>query len=110
MSAGDFIIAAVLFWFAAKPRKRFQTTILWVLLYSIGRFLVEFLRADARGTVGPLSTSQFIAILCIPACLLGFKFLVPVLEKKKETEEAAAEDSEGAVADTGDGDEKETEE
>ena len=91
MSAGDFIIAAVLFWFAAKPRKRFQTTILWVLLYSIGRFFVEFLRADARGTVGPLSTSQFIAVICIPACLLGFKYLVPVLEKTKEPEDKSEE-------------------
>ncbi len=93
MSAGDFVIAAILLWFSSKPRKRFQTTILWVLLYSIGRFLVEFLRADARGNVGALSTSQFIAIICIPVCLLGFRFLVPVLDKSKVTETALSEDS-----------------
>ena len=91
MSAGDFAIAAILFWYASKPRKRAQVTILWVLLYSIGRFIIEFFRADERGTVGALSTSQFIALFCVPACLLGFKFLVPYLEKKRETETVTAE-------------------
>ena len=91
MSAGDFAIAAILFWYVSKPRKRAQVTILWVLLYSIGRFIIEFFRADERGTVGALSTSQFIALFCVPACLLGFKFLVPYLDKKKATEAVAAE-------------------
>ncbi len=102
MSAGDFAIAAILFWYASKPRKRCQTTLLWVLLYSIGRFIIEFFRADARGTVGPLSTSQFIAILCVPACLLGFMFLVPYLEKKSGPETAAVEGSEAPEATAGD--------
>ena len=35
---------------------------MYVIIYSIGRFLVEFLRNDPRGNVGILSTSQFIAI------------------------------------------------
>ena len=37
---------------------------LYLLLYSIGRFLLEYLRGDIeRGNIGPLSTSQLIAIL-----------------------------------------------
>ena len=109
MSVGDFVIAAILFWYASKPRKRFQVTILWVLLYSIGRFCVEFLRADERGSVGVLSTSQFIALFCIPACLLGFRYLVPVLEKMKATESYAGEENSGPVANTEESDKSEGE-
>lgn len=87
MSVGDFVIAGILLWYSSKSRKRGQTTILWLLLYSIGRFFIEFLRADYRGNIGILSTSQFIAVIFVPACLLGFKFLVPVLNKGKETNE-----------------------
>lgn len=35
---------------------------LYMILYAFGRFLIEFLRNDPRGAVGPLSTSQFISI------------------------------------------------
>ena len=97
-SAGNFVIAAILLWYASKPRKRFQTTILWILLYSIGRFFIEFLRNDARGNVGALSTSQFIAIICIPVCLLGFKFLVPALDKNTATESESLADTTPAEA------------
>ena len=38
------------------------TTALYLVLYSIGRFIIEFFRNDVRGSVGALSTSQFIAI------------------------------------------------
>ena len=45
----------------------------YVLLYSIGRFALEFFRADPRGTLGPLSTSQGIAVLgvVVAVCALG---------------------------------------
>lgn len=86
MSVGDFIIAGILLWFSSKPRKRAQTSILWILLYSIGRFAVEFLRNDDRGNVGILSTSQFIALICIPACILAFIFLVPYLNRTEKLE------------------------
>ncbi len=99
-SAGDFIIAGILIWFASKPRKRFQTTILWILLYSIGRFFVEFLRNDDRGSVGVLSTSQFIAVICVPACILGFLFLVPVLEKSKASDTVITAEATQDMTDT----------
>ncbi len=62
MSAGDFIIAAVLLMYAKKDRTKGKTTSLYLILYSVGRFLVEFTRNDERGFVGIFSTSQFIAI------------------------------------------------
>ena len=42
-------------------------TVAYLLLYSVGRFLIEFLRADPRGAVGILSTSQFIALFAAAA-------------------------------------------
>ena len=38
---------------------------LYMILYGIGRFLIEFLRNDYRGEIGILSTSQFISIFFI---------------------------------------------
>lgn len=42
-------------------------TAVYLMLYAVGRFAVEFLRNDPRGTVGMLSTSQFIAIFMFAA-------------------------------------------
>jgi phosphatidylglycerol---prolipoprotein diacylglyceryl transferase len=40
------------------------------ILYSISRFLLEFLRADPRGTLIGLSTSQGLAVLLAPIALI----------------------------------------
>lgn len=61
----DFIHALFLFWFASKPRKQGEVTCAYMYFYSIGRFMLEFLRNDYRGEIGFLSTSQFISILFI---------------------------------------------
>jgi phosphatidylglycerol:prolipoprotein diacylglycerol transferase len=47
-----------------RPKKRFhgQVMIAFLGLYCVGRFSVEFLRADQRGGLGPFSTSQLISI------------------------------------------------
>lgn len=89
MSVGDFIIAAILLYFASKPRKKGQTVFLWLALYSVGRFFVEFLRNDYRGNIGVLSTSQFIGIWVLIASILGYIYLVPVFEGKKSDEDTA---------------------
>jgi phosphatidylglycerol:prolipoprotein diacylglycerol transferase len=103
MSAGDFIIAVILFIYSRKDRKRGQITLLWLLLYSIGRFFVEFLRGDvARGSVGVLSTSQFIAVIVAPLCILAFIFVVPLLEKGRTV--AVTEDVTQAPGDEDGGD------
>ena len=45
------------------PRQRFT---LYMLLYAVGRFGLEFLRGDEiRGALGPLSTSQWISLLLL---------------------------------------------
>jgi phosphatidylglycerol:prolipoprotein diacylglycerol transferase len=60
--------------------KRFHGRIIavYVLLYSVTRFLIEFVRGDAeRGSVfgGRLSTSQFLAILLAAAAVAAYAAL-----------------------------------
>lgn len=67
----NLMLFAALLWF--YRRKQFDGQVFWVyvLSYSVLRFLHEFLRGDPRGTLfgGALSTSQFIAILAATVAL-----------------------------------------
>ena len=71
-SAGDFLIAGILIWFSSKSRCKGDIGALYLLLYWIGRFAIEFLRNDERGIVGMLSTSQFISIFFVIGSLVLF--------------------------------------
>jgi len=99
MSIGDFIIAAVLFWISNRVEKKImkekgleqrpfgcggQIGLCYLILYSIGRFGVEFFRNDYRGSVGILSTSQFIAVLVALVCAVIYYF--GFIRKKKVAE------------------------
>jgi phosphatidylglycerol---prolipoprotein diacylglyceryl transferase len=42
----------------------------YILAYAVSRFIIEFYRGDARGTVGALSTSQFVSLLLIPLSIV----------------------------------------
>jgi len=66
-SIGDLVIATVL-WILLVRRPDSKGDIFWlyVLLYGILRFAIEFLRGDDRGpTVGGLFPSQIIALVAI---------------------------------------------
>ena len=66
-SAFLFLLAVALVWLL-KKRRTFGTVTGWYLiLYGMWRFFIEFYRGDDRGTVGMLSTSQFIAIFMLAA-------------------------------------------
>ena len=56
---------------------------LFLLLYSVSRFLTEFLRADFPNVVGPLDAYQ---VLSIPFLLLGGLFLYIVWAYRSEIE------------------------
>lgn len=71
-SAGDFGIMFVLLWHYHHRKKVGDTGFLYMLLYGIGRFGIEFLRNDNRGEVGIFSTSQFISLFIIAAAILLF--------------------------------------
>lgn len=64
---GDLLLCVVLLLYAKKPRRRGYTGALYLALYAVGRFVIEIFRADARGSVGALSTSQFISIFILLA-------------------------------------------
>ena len=77
MSAGDLIIMVLLLLYAAKKPMKGRVSTLYLILYSVGRFMVEFLRNDNRGFIGSLSTSQFIAVFILLIGVLGFWVLLP---------------------------------
>jgi phosphatidylglycerol:prolipoprotein diacylglycerol transferase len=63
------ILAALL---ATESRgRRFpgRTFWLYILLYAISRFVIEYFRGDPRGAVGMFSTSQFISVLLAPLAI-----------------------------------------
>ena len=82
MSVGNLIIAGLLYLAGLKCKKRGQIIGLYLILYAIGRFGIEFFRNDYRGAVGALSTSQFISIFM---CAIGVAIFVwRTLAKEKE--------------------------
>ena len=71
-SAGDFAIALILILYARRAKANGKVAGLYLILFSVGRFIIEFFRADERGSVGVLSTSQFIALFILAGGLLLF--------------------------------------
>lgn len=69
-SAGNFCIMLILLWHYKRRKRVGDTGFLYMLLYGLGRFCVEFLRNDNRGTVGVLSTSQFISVFIVAAAVI----------------------------------------
>ena len=86
-AAGNFVIAGILFLavYVIKVKKKGNIAVLYLLLYSVGRFLVEFLRNDARGSVGALSTSQFIAIFTFVAGI-ALGVYINIVKKDSQSE------------------------
>ena len=79
-SAFNFINFLALSLFARKAKKG-QVASLYLLNYSIGRFLIEFLRDDPRGNVGALSTSQFISLFIF---VIGLILMIVSSRRKEE--------------------------
>ena len=83
-AGGDFIIAGILLLYDRKNRPHGRTGLMYLVLYGVGRFAIEFLRNDPRGNVWFLSTSQFIALFTVAAAAV-----LMVLQKKRSAEENA---------------------
>ncbi len=62
-SALNFLNFAVLVFISKKVKASGQVAGFYLIFYSAGRFIIEFFRGDLeRGSIGALSTSQFIAV------------------------------------------------
>jgi len=83
----DFLLGFLLLYYSKKERKNGKVMGLYLIIYSIGRFLVEFLRNDPRGNVGILSTSQFIAIFTLVFGIIIFNNNKIFKGAKKNSEE-----------------------
>lgn len=80
-SFGNLLIFGALYFILTKTKQSRKTGAWYLVLYGIGRFLVEFLRGDLiRGQVGILSTSQFISLFVVAAGIL----LMIYQNKRKE--------------------------
>lgn len=71
------ISAGLLFWL--HPRKRFdgQVFLAFLASYSVLRFCVEYLRADDRGGILGLSTSQWLSAIALVIVLVVYRYLEP---------------------------------
>lgn len=85
----NFIHFLVLIWFAKRKKADGQVGALYLILYSIGRFILEYFRGDLlRGSVGTLSTSQFISIFTVIAGIVLYIICtgkVTQIEKQSES-------------------------
>lgn len=83
-SAFDFLNFGVLYFLARRSKEPGKVGAFYLLFYSVGRFIIEFFRGDIdRGSVGALSTSQFISIFTAAA---GVALVILLVKKAKNTE------------------------
>jgi phosphatidylglycerol---prolipoprotein diacylglyceryl transferase len=75
--AGAELLILIFLLTTEKSGRKFpgRTFWLYMLLYSISRYIIEFYRGDERGTVGPFSTSQFISLLLAPLAIVMLFYL-----------------------------------
>src|SRR3954468_14284631 len=66
--AGAEFLILVFLLLTEKSGRKFagRTFWLYMLLYAVSRYVIEYYRDDPRGTVGPFSTSQFISLILAP--------------------------------------------
>ncbi len=92
-SAALFVLVIILVKFADNPHRRpYKVAGLYMILYSIGRFIIEFFRGDERGNVGQLSTSQFISIGIVVAGILVYN-MSSILDRFKQEKPAEDRDN-----------------
>jgi phosphatidylglycerol:prolipoprotein diacylglycerol transferase len=94
--AGAELLILFLLLATERTGRRFagRTFWLYMLLYAISRFIIEFFRGDERGSVGSFSTSQFISIILAPLAIGMLIYLArsardPVPERKRKPRKAA---------------------
>lgn len=99
-SVGDLIIFVVLLLYAKRKEAKGTVGALYLMLYSAGRFFVEFLRGDEeRGSIGVLSVSQVIAIVVFFGGLLLYVLFVKVAQRQIDKLDEEIEESDEEIED-----------
>lgn len=83
-SGFEFLLAAVLWFLLLKiPKTHGKLLALYLLIYPVGRFTLEFWRGDEyRGFLFGLSTSQLISILMFIGSAV-YLFVMPLIKRRK---------------------------
>ncbi|SRR6266567_10904 len=70
-AGAELAILGFLLWLEKRGRS-FPGRTFWsyMLVYAVSRFVIEFYRGDVRGSVGPLSTSQFVSVILAPLAIV----------------------------------------
>jgi len=87
--AAAVLLLGLVLYFVVWPRKRGHGEVFgWLLvLYGCVRWILEYFRADQRGSLGPLSTSQ---IISIPLVLAGVWMILAIRRRARAAEEEVA--------------------
>lgn len=68
-SAVNLVVCGVLLLFSRRQRRKFDLLLLYLILYAVERFSLEFLRGDVvRGIRGGLSSSQWVSLGILAGC------------------------------------------
>jgi phosphatidylglycerol---prolipoprotein diacylglyceryl transferase len=90
-AGAELLILVFLLWSERKGRPYPGRTFwLYMLLYAVSRFVIEFYRGDDRGTVGMFSTSQFISLLLAPLAVVMLIYLARLSAPAPERAQKAA--------------------
>lgn len=75
--AGAEFLILVFLLATEKTGRKFSGRTFWLymLLYAISRYIIEYYRGDERGAVGPFSTSQFISLILAPLAVVMLVYL-----------------------------------
>ena len=75
--AGAELLILILLLVTERKGRPFPGRTFWgyMFLYAVSRFIIEFYRADERGLIMGLSTSQFISVVLAPLSLAMLVFL-----------------------------------
>ncbi len=94
-AAFDFLLFFFLWFMTDRVRFRGVILSLYMMIYSVARFFIEFIRTEPK-TVGPFTTAQFTAFFIFAAGVILFivmhKLALPPL--RKSSEEKADEEEE----------------
>jgi phosphatidylglycerol:prolipoprotein diacylglycerol transferase len=75
-AGAELLILGVLLWLERRGHA-FAGRTFWtyILLYGVARFVIEFYRGDPRGSIGILSTSQFVSLIAVPIAVVMLAWL-----------------------------------